>query len=244
MTLPSAKLVSRRFYVRLALLALGALALCASSASAQTTEKAKPATTTTVTPYALFQDGGLTSATNTVDATRVPAVDSSGNLHYWDVSLIFDTDSSGDVTLAPGYPKITLSANPLSSNFKAGTYVVASGIDGGKDIIVVSGPSVLSGGATAWTLAGGPGSSSLTTPTTAVWYMEPTIASSPLASRITKAGIANSQLSYGVSGAGGYWCTDSLLGFSQVGNSLTISDYSSCGDHSTPVDQRTYTLQQ
>jgi hypothetical protein len=229
---------------RITALALTFSPLFFSSSLAQTSEAAKPETTTSVAPYSLFQYSALTSSTDTVNATRVPVVDSTGKIHYWDVSLLFDANSAGDLTLAAGYPKISKSANPNSANFKAGTYVAPSIDFGGTGIIVVAGPSVLPGGGTAWTISLPNGSNGGTDPNSAVWYVEP-IASNPLAARIQAAGITSTQWSYGL-GSGYGWAGNSLLGFMQVGNTLTIADFTQgnfpYSDHSMPVAQITYTL--
>jgi hypothetical protein len=210
----------------------------ASAARAQST-------TTTITPYSLFQESTLTASTNTVNVTRVPVVDASNKVHYWDVALLFDTDSAGNLTLASGYPTFTASATPYSGNFKPGTYIAQGNT---KFKVFVSGPSVLPNGGTAWAISLAQGSTGNITPNNAVWYAE-SITSNPLASRIKAAGITNGQLFYGVGGGGNLhnfgWNVDSLLGFSQIGNALTISNYTACcwADKSTPVDQITFTYQ-
>jgi hypothetical protein len=221
-----------------AALAFSLTALAASSANAQKTDAA-PQATSTITPYSLFQESTLTASTNTVNVTRVPAVDSSNKVHYWDVALLFDTNSEGKLTLANGYPIFTASATPYSGNFKPGTYM-GGGLTQYK--IVVSGPSVLPNGGTGWAIFLAEGSNGDTAPNNAVWYAE-SITSNPLASRIKAAGISNSQLFYGVGGGGFHifgWSGDSLLGFSQIGNALTILNFTNGPDQNTPQDQVTF----
>ena len=233
----SGKTLSPR--IALVALACSLASLAASSANAQKTEAA-PQATTTITPYSLFQESTLTASTNTVNVTRVPTVDASNKVHYWDVALLFDTDSEGNLTLASGYPTFTSSATPYSGNFKPGTYIA----EGNPSLkILVSGPSVLPGGGTEWALSLAQGASGWTPPNTAVWYAE-SISSSPLASRLKAAGITNGQLFYGVGSYGNIhnfnWGTNSLLGFSQVGNALTIINFTNGGDRNTPQDQVTF----
>lgn len=71
------------------------------------------------------------------------------------------------------------------------------------------------------------------------------IANYPCAARLGKAGITSAVWSYGVgNGSGAIWGANDFLGFSQVGNTLTIarctSGFSST-DQAAPVDQITYT---
>jgi hypothetical protein len=91
-------------------------------------------------PYTLFQYSTITSSGNTITATQLPVVTATGTI-YQNVTLLFDVDSSGNLTLAPGYPMVVPSTRPIMSAFKAGTYVGAPTILGGKATITVSGPS-------------------------------------------------------------------------------------------------------
>jgi hypothetical protein len=223
------------------LLAFGILAALVSvtRAGAQT-----DAATTTAEPVIMPQYSTLTSTDNTIQASRLP-VTYAGKAYYVDLTLALtaEVSSKGVVSIAvtpASVPSVMLTVN----SFKAGTYVGPSNIYGGKMEIVVSGPSPLPNGGTAWTLSTPAGASPDTYPDTAVWYVE-SIADSPLQARLSAAQITSPDYSYGVgSGAPGTWCDNSLLGFQQVGNTLSISDFSYCGDHSTPIDSVTYTLQQ
>jgi hypothetical protein len=231
---------SSRHGVRsLGLLALGICSVLAlpSAAQAQDTEATAPAA-----PVILPQYSSITSTDGTIQVSRLP-VTYNGKTYYVDLTLALKAEVStkGVVTIAS--TATTVPSPPLIvDNFKAGTYVGPSTVLGGKAIIVVSGPSPLPNGGTAWTLASAPDSNGDTYPDTAVWYVE-SIANNPLASRIDAAKITSPDYAYGV-GSGGLWCNDALLGFSQVGNTLSISDFSNCYDFETPVDTITYTLQQ
>jgi hypothetical protein len=214
-------------------------------ARAQSKDAASPQATTSTTPEAEFQYSTLTGSGNTMLATRVPAITSTGAAVYWDVTLLFDVDENGNLTLDPAYPQIVKSPNLITSHFQPGNYVGPSDILDGQALITVSGPGVGPGGTTEWTLAASPGAASCTYPSTATWYVG-SLASNPLSARLKKAGITSTAYSYGI-GSGpcyGNWENDSLLGFSQVGNTITIYSFSYAGtdDSSTPLAQITYTL--
>ena len=204
----------------------------------------------TTTPQAYFQYSALTGSGDTMLATRVPAIDSSGKTHYWDVTLLFDVDSSGNLTLAAGYPIITPSPNLLTSAFQAGNYVGPSTDCGGSFLTTISGPGVVSGGATEWSLAASSGACSTTYPTSADWYVGP-YNSSPLLTRLKAAGISQTVYqAYGGWGTGsGYdsgdnWGTNTLMAFSQDGGSITITSFTyNTKDSNTPRDTISYTLQ-
>jgi hypothetical protein len=216
----------------------------ARGAGAQTVDSAAtPAAA--APPYALFQNATLTGTGNTFTATWLPVVTSAGTA-YKNITIQFDVDSKGNLTIAPGYPQIAAAPAIIVTAFKAGTYVGPSTIYNGESRISVSGPGVTSGGATEWSLAAATGAYSYTYPETATWYDGP-ISSNPLAARLKAAGITSTAWSYGVGGGSNgdiYWSTDSLLGFSQIGNTLTIVSFTNNGvDKSEPVDTITYTLQ-
>jgi hypothetical protein len=218
----------------------------ASVAHAQTDDASTQALTTT--PYSLFQYSTLTGLGNTIFAGRVPVANSTGTTKYYDVTIQFNVDSAGNLTLASGYPKVASSPTLIVSGFKAGKYVGPSNVLSGQAIINVSGPSVTSGGATQWSLAAGSGASVYTYPCSATWYVGP-ITSNPLYSRLKAAGITSTAWYYGVIGSSGcapdsgHWYPDSLVGLSQTGNTITIVSFTYAGsqDHSTPQDQITYT---
>jgi|SRR5271163_1756768 len=241
MDLPTFSLDSRRNAARLASLALSLSAVLTLSAQAQTTPPP-------ITPYSHFQYSTTTSSNEEIDAVRVPAVDSTGVTHYWDVSLLFDVDAEGALTLASGYPMIAPSKSFNSAHFKAGKYIAPSDLFDGNGVITVAGPTVLAGGGSEWTITLPSGSYADTYPNSAVWYVESSIANNPLATRIENAKITSTVWSYGVGNTlNDHWCPNSLLGFSQVGNSITIADFTTtnggCADASTPQDQVTFTLE-
>jgi hypothetical protein len=235
-------------------LAAVSVLMLAASAKAQDAEgnafeaNAFETDATTVTPYAPFQYSSLTGSNNTVTVSRVPVITSSGT-KYNDVTIQFTVSSTGVLALASGYPKVVASPTLITSGFVAGQYAGPPNVLSGKALINVSGPGVTTGNATEWTLVAASGSASTTYPCSATWYVGP-LTSNPLYTRIKNAGITSTAYSYGVIGSAGcsaennYWDPDTLIGLSQVGNTITISSYSFEGsgrDYNTPQDQITYT---
>jgi hypothetical protein len=217
---------SRRGAVRLALFALSLSSVL--TLSAQTT-----------TPRAEFENAVITSTTNTINAVRVPVLNSEGVLAYQDITFTVDVDTNGVVTLSP--TSSVASSSPLQTDhFVANTYYGP----GGSPTLVVSSPGVVSGGATMWSLA--QSGTGCEYPSSANWYVGPT-SDNPLAARLKAAGITSTAYSYGLLGStdcseGDWWEAGAILGFSQTGKSITIVSFSFAGgDHSTPGAQITYT---
>jgi hypothetical protein len=208
-------------------------------------------------PYALFERATLTGSGSTITAVNVPIVVSSGLTIYTNVTMQFNVDYNGNLTLLSGYPQVFAAPIVLASSFKSGKYVGPSTVANGKAIITVSGPGVTDGGATAWSLSAAAGADNCTLPSSATWYAGP-MSSSPMAARLTKASVTSTAWSYGVSGSGpsstsstsscgsdNYfnWGTGTLIGVSQTGNALTVASFTrSDVDRSAPVAQITYTL--
>ena len=198
-------------------------------------------------PYVLFQNSTLTGSGNTINATFLPVVLSTGTI-YENVTIQFDVAADGTLTIAPGYPQVVKSPVFITSKFVPGTYVGPSTILGGTALITVSGPSVGPGGTTEWTITTPTGANSCTYPNSATWYVGP-LASNPLATRLKSAGITSTSYSYGIGSSqcstdGSDWLQSTLIGLSQVGDALTIYSYTYDGldDYSTPRDQITYCL--
>jgi hypothetical protein len=224
------------------------LVSCVSSvdARAQMVEAAVPLSTPTP-PYGLFQYSTLTGSGNTITASWVPVVTASGATVYKNVTLQFNVDATGDLTLTSGYPKVIPAPFIQVSSFEAGNYAAPSSLFSGKGLVTVTGPGVTAGGATEWSMSVSPSANGGTYPASATWYVGP-LASSPLATRLQNAGITSTAWSYGLGSypyGNVYWGTGSLLGFSQTGNQLTIVTFTYGGkDQSTPLDLITYTLVQ
>jgi hypothetical protein len=193
-------------------------------------------------PSASFEFSTITGSGDTITATWVPVVDSSGTTTYKNITLLFHVDSSGNLTVAPGYPKVIPSPPPLVSSFRVGTYTGPGSMS--NYIITVSGPGVTTGGATEWSLAAASGTPYYSYPVSATWYVGP-IASNPLAARLKAAGITSTAWSYGLGGSScgcPEWQANTLIGVSQTGNALTIVSFTSNGDHPEPIEEITYTL--
>lgn len=236
MTILSSKLCSWSRAARLAAFPIIVGAVCVAGARAQTP------------PYALFQYSTISGSSNMITATQFPVVNASGVTTYQNVTLLFDVDSLGNLTLAPGYPTVVTSPRPVVSGFKAGTYVGPPTVLGGKASIIISGPSVGPGGGTEFTLVAATGADPCTFPSAAVWYDVASLATNPLTTRLKNAGITSTFSSYGTGGSqcntdGNDWAQNTLLGFSQTGNTLTISSYTYEGiyDYGTPKDTIVYT---
>lgn len=204
----------------------------------------------TAAPYAEFQYSTLTGSGNTITATQVPVVTSTGVTVYENLSLQFNVDANGNLSIATGYPQIVPAPALLASGFLAGTYIGPPTVNSGGMIISVAGPGVTSGGATEWTLSSASGANACTFPYSATWYVGP-ISSSPLAARLKSNGITSTAWSYGIgtasqcSGANNAWYLNPLIGVSQVGNTITFASFTfQNSDYSTPQAQITYTLKQ
>jgi hypothetical protein len=224
---------------RLAAIAAILAGRCSLTSYAQEPAVASP-------PYAQFANSTITASVDTIVASWVPVVTATKTT-YQDVTIVFSVDASGNLTVAPGYPKIVPAPSVIVSNFKAGTYVGPSSVFSGNAVVAVSGPGVTKGGATEWSLAAAPGAATCTYPTSATWYVG-TLTNNPLyQQRIKPAGITSTAWSYGIVGSyqcGGNWDTKALIGLSQTGNTITIVSFTTPDGitHGAPVDQITYTL--
>jgi hypothetical protein len=200
--------------------------------------------------YAQFQYATITGTNDTLNVTMLPVVTPTGTV-YKNLTLQVNVDAKGDVTVAPGSPSVVNAQQILASAFKAGKYVGPSSINDGKNQITVTGPGVVPGGTTVWSLVSSSDPSVCTYPLSGTWYVGP-LTNSSLAARLKKAGITSTAYSWGVAGnpsascdPGLNWSGGSIIGVSQTGNSITFSSFTSDGafDKSYPVDQITYTLQ-
>jgi hypothetical protein len=203
--------------------------------------------------YAEFQYATITGSNNVLNVTMLPVITPTGTV-YKNLTLKVNADSNGDITVAPGSPTIVAAPAILASSFQAGTYVGPATINGGQNKITVTGPGVIPGGTTVWSLRSSSDPNVCTYPASATWYVGvPTSPGNPEYARLKKAGITSTAYSYGTSGTmpdstcnvNDAWSA-SLIGVSQTGNSITIVSYTTLGfaDQASPKDQITYTLQQ
>ena len=68
------------------------------------------------------------------------------------MTIQLNAATNGNVTIAPGYPKVVAAISPILNNFVAGHYAGPPTLASGKFLVTVNGPGVSSGGATAWSL--------------------------------------------------------------------------------------------
>ena len=200
-----------------------------------------------------FQYAALTGSGNTITLTRVPVITSSGQTMYQDVTLQFDNDGNGNLTLTNGFPMFALSPSLQVSSFQPGKYAGPATTLSGNALITVSGPGVVSGGSTAWSATTISGSDPCTVPVSATWYVGP-IENNPMSARLKKASITSTAWSFGISGGipsscgvgqSFRWGNGSIVGVSQTGNTITFASFTNNSfDQASPVDQITYTLSQ
>lgn len=206
--------------------------------------------TTAPTYYAEFQYATITGTTDTINATMVPVVTSTGTV-YKNLTFAVTVDSKGDITV--GTPTVVAAPSVLVSAFKAGNYMGPSTVNGGRNLITVSGPGTVAGGQTVWSLSAATGADSCTYPASASWYVgSPTSTGNPMYTRLQAAKITSTAYSYGTGGdadsscsVNGNWAGGTLIGVSQTGNQLIITSFSSLGtfDKASPIDTITYTHQ-
>lgn len=210
----------------------------------------------TTTPAAQLQYSILTGSGNTISASRVPVINAAGIVLYRDITLQFDVDVDGNLSITTGFPLIMSSPDFQLSTFKPGKYLGPKTAANAKGSILVNGPGIASGGTTAWVSSIASDGDVCTYPSSVTWYVA-SITNSPIAARLKKAGITSNAWSYGIMGSqlssscisGGstynanYWQNGSLVGVSQIGDMLTFASFSSFGNDSvTPLDQITYAL--
>jgi hypothetical protein len=229
------------------------IALTAGLLLAVSVTFAQPATAAQPTPF--LEDSTIVGAGGTLTATMIPVEKSNGTFAYWDMTILLNADSKGNLSLASGYPKFQPSVPVIISNFQAGNYAGPATVANGKFLVTVTGPGVGPGGTTVWSLASSKGANSCTAPASATWYTGP-IAGNPLATRLKKVKITSADYSYGVVGTGTNYSPcysttyyylpfeqGALIGVSQTQATLTISSFTSGEiDYQTPIAQITYTL--
>ena len=209
-------------------------------------------TSSNPTPGPKFQYAAITGSANTITISRLPIVTASGQTVYQDITLQFDSDGDGNLTLSAGSPAVTPSPNLLTSSFQTGRYQGPRSVASGKAAITVSGPGVVSGGSTAWSTSSTNDADACTYPVSATWYVGP-LENNPMAGRLKKAGITSTAWTYGITGGGlafscggspyFSWGNGAILGVSQTGNTITFASFTNNSfDKDSPVDQVTYTL--
>lgn len=192
------------------------------------------------------QAAGISSASGTITAARVPVQNGTNPVQYFDVTIsLAPTFNGSNVSGLSASATSTPSKILQTQHFVAGTY---KGADGST--YTVSGPGAGPGGGTVWTIVENSGGTSCLAQAT--WY---TTAGkdNPEYARLKAAGITSPTYSYGVEGTASTACnfdaatfgTDTLIGAYQSGNALVISSftYEGHGDSKTPVDSLEMNLQ-
>jgi hypothetical protein len=204
-----------------------------------------------ITPSVALQYASVVSAGSTITISRAPVTTSTGVIVYKDITLQLAVGANGQITVASGYPKYAASPNMVVAGFKTGTYVSSAAVDSGKMGFVLSGPGIGTN-VSVWSIATTSAFDSCSVPPTATFYVGP-LTSNPLYTRLKKAGITSTNMSYGLLGTqlcvpaginSSNWRTNSIIGLSQIGNTITISSFTLYGDtdQSTPLDEFTFTL--
>ena len=118
--------------------------------------------------------------------------------------------------------------------------------------IQISGPSAIgNGGEAEWTITAAPGKAASHSPPNPAVFYTGALAKSPLAARLTAAGLPSSEFeTYGVIGTTTVgitsWNSNDLIGLKLVGNQLVIADFtdSTGKDGNVTVAQIIYTFMQ
>jgi hypothetical protein len=239
----------------LSLLGVAAVAIAVSAAlsgvRAQNQDDDEARAEATPAEYAEFQYATLTGTNNTINATMVPVVTPTGTV-YKNITFAVKVAANGAITLVSGTPTVVAAPSVLATAFKTGPYVGPSNVNGGGNEITVSGPGIVVGGTSVWSLTASAGANACTYPASATWWVgPPTSQGNPNYYRLQKLGITSSAYSYGTVGgstssscSNGNWDSGALIGVSQTGSQLTIASFTSLGsfDQSHPLDQITYTF--
>lgn len=125
------------------------------------------------------------------------------------------------------------SAFPLVSSIVSGKYVGPSNVNGGKNLITITGPALITGGVLAYTISLSSGASSDTIPAGGTFYVGP-LENSPLFAQLKSSNMTSTAWSFGVASNTGV-----TIGVAQVGNTLSIGWFNY---GNTPYNQMTYTL--
>jgi hypothetical protein len=200
-------------------------------------------------PTPQFQSATLTGSGNTITASRVPVLLSNSVIVYVDLTMQLSSDGNGNLTVAsvqsPPSPVL------ITGNFVPGTYLGPPNLFNGKGLITVSGPSVSTGGSTAWSLAAAPGADPTLYFTSANWYVGQ-ISNNPFAVRLNAAKITSTAYSYGIAstipGTPDPWTSigGTLIGAVQT-DAMTLSisclSYGGASDQASPYATITFKKQ-
>lgn len=187
-------------------------------------------------PRAFFQWGTANGVENRLSISRVPVTDGRGGVKYYDVSLVFNVDNTGRLTLNTGASRITASPNVAVGAFRPGKYY------GGRfncDEFIVGAPGVVQGGRISGSIADDGcllGDLSFN----ASWVAGP-ITGHPNEGALRAAGITYQGYSWGLVGEVGYdwdasgWNPGDLIGVVQSGQQLILHNFGDDNREDTSV---------
>lgn len=185
-----------------------------------------PTTFALVDPAIFMQSATINGAADTVTLTRIPVRKANGSIIYKDISMVFDVDSVGNVSLDTTSVKITASPTLNVGAFKPGTY------NGYKlwvsSTFKVGSPGVSSGGRISGSIQ------RITTVDddifNASWTSGP-ITGHPFQAQLNAAKITSTAYNWGVMGTGGEytinsgWKAGDIIGAIQTGNQLSLVNF-------------------
>lgn len=187
--------------------------------------------TLAVDPKIFLESSVIKGAGGIVKIIRVPVQDSAGAIKYLDISLSFDVDNAGNLSLSPGSPQITPSPNLKVGEFKQGVYVGSIR----RVLYDVGSPGIGTGGRAAGSLntRGGTEPCGKDGRLDASWVTGP-ITGHPNEAALTAAGITSTAFSWGTvavrdSGCANIrypgWENGNIIGVIQTGNQLSIHNF-------------------
>jgi hypothetical protein len=190
-------------------------------------------------PRALLQLGTPQGLGNNLGITRIPVLDGSGVVKYYDVTIAFSVDSAGRLTINPSATKIALSPNLAVGAFVPGVY---NGGPSGCEH-TVGAPGIAGGGRIAGSIADSNcGLFSLIF--NASWVSGP-ITGHPNEAVLRAAGISFQGYSWGILGDVGQdwqnfgWSPGDIVGVIQAGKQLIIHNF---GNDNKEDTSATFTL--
>jgi hypothetical protein len=184
--------------------------------------------TLAATPTIFMQSATINGAADAVTLTRVPVQNAAGTIIYKDISMFFDVDSLGNVTLPPALVKITPSPTINVGAFKPGTYNGYS-INGctNDHTFKVGSPGVGSGGRISGSIQRIEFGCGIFN---ASWTSGP-IAGHPLEVQLKAAGITSTAYNWGIMGTADLstqqsgWIAGDIVGVVQTGNQLSLVNF-------------------
>ncbi len=185
-------------------------------------------------PAIFMQQATINGAADAVTLTRVPVRNAAGTIIYKDISLFFNVDSAGNVTLPSALVQITPSPTINVGAFKQGTYngySLAPGC-GLNNNFKVGSPGVGSGGRISGSIQRINDSNCDTF--NASWTSGP-ITGHPNQAKLNAAGITSTAYNWGVMGTAGTttassngvrgWQAGDIIGAVQTGNQLSLVNF-------------------